>query len=184
MENQITLSGNIKLPRYNEIPNVGLYLEQTVKYINDAIHETNMSITPSMVSNYVKQGYISRPVKKQYFADQIAYLIVAVLTKPILSMDNIKAMFRLQEEITTTEKAYNYFCDRFESNLSATFAENNMRTLKNSPELFAMNTLESTLTSLSHMLYLEQSFHRLSAAIKLYDKKYGDKDNKENTDNK
>ena len=34
-----------------------------------------ISITPSMLSNYVKKGYIDRPIKKQYYADQIAYAI-------------------------------------------------------------------------------------------------------------
>ena len=29
---------NFHLPRYDELPNVGLYLEQTVKYINQCLH--------------------------------------------------------------------------------------------------------------------------------------------------
>ena len=62
-----------RMPRYKEIPNVGLYLEQTVKYINECLAPIEISITPSMLSNYVKKGYIDRPIKKQYYADQIAY---------------------------------------------------------------------------------------------------------------
>lgn len=65
-----------RMPRYKEIPNVGLYLEQTVKYINECLAPIEISITPSMLSNYVKKGYIDRPIKKQYYADQnsICYL--------------------------------------------------------------------------------------------------------------
>ena len=66
---------NHKMPRYKEIPNVGLYLEQVVKYINEVLEPFHLMITPSMLSNYVKKGYISRPINKQYTADQIAYLI-------------------------------------------------------------------------------------------------------------
>lgn len=45
-----------RMPRYKEIPNVGLYLEQTVKYINECLAPIEISITPSMLSNYVKKG--------------------------------------------------------------------------------------------------------------------------------
>ena len=55
------------LPAYNEIPDVGLYLEQTVKYINGYFAPfPDMELTASMVSNYVKKGLVSNPVKKQY----------------------------------------------------------------------------------------------------------------------
>ena len=62
---------HIKMPRYQEIPNVGLYLEQTVKYINQSIEPLKLSITASMLSNYVKQGYVDRPIRKQYYADRM-----------------------------------------------------------------------------------------------------------------
>ena len=62
-----------RLPRYREIPNVGLYLDQVVKYINENLEPLHLSITPSMLSNYVKKGYIASPIKKQYYAEQIRY---------------------------------------------------------------------------------------------------------------
>ena len=64
-----------RMPRYREISDVGLYLEQTVKYINGVLAPLGcMEVTASMVSNYVKNGFVPAPVKKQYYADQIAYL--------------------------------------------------------------------------------------------------------------
>ena len=66
---------NFRLPRYREIPDVGLYLDQTVKYINPFLAPLGFpEITASMISNYVKKGYIASPVRKQYNADQIACL--------------------------------------------------------------------------------------------------------------
>ena len=57
-----------RLPRYAEIPTVGLYLEQTIKYINGFLAPLGcLELTGSMVSNYVKKGLIPAPVKKQYF---------------------------------------------------------------------------------------------------------------------
>ena len=41
-----------RMPRYREIPDVGLYLDQTVKYINRFLAPLGCEeITPSMVSN-------------------------------------------------------------------------------------------------------------------------------------
>ena len=60
-KNRITeIIKNFQLPTYREIPEVGLYLDQTVKYINTAYEALpNLEITSSMVSNYVKQGIIN-----------------------------------------------------------------------------------------------------------------------------
>ena len=47
---------NFHLPRYQEIPDVGLYLEQTAKYIDSYLSPLeDISITGSMISNYVKK---------------------------------------------------------------------------------------------------------------------------------
>ena len=86
-----------QMPRFREIPNVGLYLEQTVQYINDCIAPLDLAITSSMLSNYVKKGYVDRPVKKQYNAEQIAYLIFMSIVKQTLSMENIAALFQMQK---------------------------------------------------------------------------------------
>ena len=48
-----------RLPQYAEIPAVGLYLEQTIKYINGFLAPLGcLELTGSMVSNYVKKGLI------------------------------------------------------------------------------------------------------------------------------
>ena len=62
----------LHLPRYAEIPNVGLYLEQVTKYINGYVAPLGcLELTTSMVSNYVKKGIIPKPIKKQYYAEHI-----------------------------------------------------------------------------------------------------------------
>ena len=111
-----------RMPRYKEIPNVGLYLEQTVKYINECLAPIEISITPSMLSNYVKKGYIDRPIKKQYYADQIAYAIYIVIIKQVLSMDNIASLFVLQKATYTLPIAYDYFCSEVEEAIKAVFS--------------------------------------------------------------
>ena len=61
-----------------------------------------------MLSNYVKKGYIDRPIKKQYYADQIAYAIYIVIIKQVLSMDNIASLFVLQKATYTNERYGRY----------------------------------------------------------------------------
>ena len=47
----------LRLPRSSEIPSIGLYLDQTVKYINRVFEPIScVEVTPSMVSNYVKRN--------------------------------------------------------------------------------------------------------------------------------
>ena len=78
---------DFSLPRYNDIPNVGLYLEQVVKYISEYLEPLgSFSLTGSMVSNYVKKGLVENPVKKQYDREQIAYLFFIAVAKNMLSM--------------------------------------------------------------------------------------------------
>ena len=111
-----------RMPRYREIPDVGLYLDQTVKYMNRYLAPLGcMEITTSMVSNYVKKGYISNPVRKQYSAEQIAYLLFIAVAKSALSMDNITRLFQMQRKTYTVQQAYDYFCDSLESTLQYTF---------------------------------------------------------------
>ena len=107
---------DFRLPRYQEIPDVGLYLEQATKYICrylSPILET--PLTASMISNYVKRGLLSSPVKKQYSRDQVAYLFFIAVAKNVLSLDALACFLRLQERTYPLEKAYNYFCRELET---------------------------------------------------------------------
>lgn len=146
-----------RMPRYKEIPNVGLYLEQTVKYINECLAPIEISITPSMLSNYVKKGYIDRPIKKQYYADQIAYAIYIVIIKQVLSMDNIASLFVLQKAIYTLPVAYDYFCSELEKTLVAIFE--NKKTKKDMGDIsFEKKMLHSVIVAVSHIIYLNDCF--------------------------
>lgn len=104
------------LPKYQEIPNVGLYLNQVAKFINEYLAPfCDMQMTESMISNYVKKHLVANPVKKQYDRSQIAYLIFIVFSKSVLSMENIRILFTLQKEICDAPVAYDYFASEFEN---------------------------------------------------------------------
>ena len=112
----------IHLPRYREIPTVGLYLEQVTRYVNEYLKELSCPIlTPSMVSNYVKQKTIPGPVKKAYGPASIANLLYVALVKNVLSMEDIRLLERQGLEQYKPEQAYDYFCDEFENVLAGVF---------------------------------------------------------------
>lgn len=110
------------MPRFGELPDMGLYLEQVVKYINSCLSPLDcLELTPSMVSNYVKKGILGKPVKKQYYAEHIAYLFFTVLAKNMTSIEDIGRLIELQKQSYTLPLAYNYLCDELENRLFFVF---------------------------------------------------------------
>ena len=150
------------LPAYEEIPDVGLFLEQVAKYIADILTPLQeSSLTSSMISNYVKKKLISNPVKKQYDREQIAYLIFIAVAKNVLSLENIQLLIRLQKESYTTRRAYEYFRREFENLLLWVFG------LKETPEVVGVDhteekvMLRNTIMAAVHKIYLETYFAAL-----------------------
>ena len=155
-----------RMPRYREIPDVGLYLDQTVKYINRFLTPLGcMEITSSMVSNYVKKGYISNPVKKQYDAEQIAYLYFISVAKSVLSMDNIARLFAMQKRMYDAETAYDFFCDELENMLQFTFGLKEKIDEVGTPEdrSESKTMLRSTIIAVTHIIYLSSRFDTMKA---------------------
>ena len=98
-----------RLPEYETIPDVGLYLEQVVQYINDCFKQVpGMEITGSMISNYVKQGVVGKSIKKRYYREHIVRLIFSVVAKSVLSLDNIGLLFVMHAEVYPDYIAYEY----------------------------------------------------------------------------
>ena len=114
-----SIAGQVRefhMPRYRELPDMGLYLEQTVKYINGVLQPLGgIELTGSMVSNYVKKNLIANPVKKQYYAEQIAYLFFVVVAKNQLSMEDIGLLIEMQQSTYTLPTAYDYLCEELEN---------------------------------------------------------------------
>ena len=144
-----------RLPRYAEIPTVGLYLEQTIKYINGFLAPLGcLELTGSMVSNYVKKGLIPAPVKKQDFAEQICYLFFVALAKNLTSMENIDLLISVQRGTYTLPVAYDYMCGELENMLFYFFG------LKDRPEELGetesdeKNLLRGLIMSAANVIYL------------------------------
>jgi hypothetical protein len=152
------------LPLYREIPDVGLYLEQVTRYINSYLQPLGCEeLTASMISNYVKKGCIEKPVKKQYYASQIAQLLFVAIAKNALSLENIGRLFEMQRRSCSLETAYDNFCAELEGVLRYTFG------LTETPPPLPPTAgeegrmLRSTIVAVSQILYLRHRFEQIRA---------------------
>ena len=154
-----------RLPRYHEIPDVGLYLEQTTKYINQCIRPLNFEdVTGTMIRNYVKHGLITNPIHKQYSADQIAHLIALVLLKQVTPLEHIHSLFQILEqgERYTVPVAYDYFCEEMENILYFRFGFKDSAEDVGVTSSMEKEMLRSAVTAVSHIVYLNRCFHVLA----------------------
>ena len=158
---------NFSLPRYDDLPSMGLYLEQTTKYLNDCLSLViDAPLTTSMISNYVKKGLISSPVKKLYSRDQIGQLMFIVMAKNVISLDNLYNFMRLQERTYATPRAYNYYCAEFENVLQYVFG------IKDTLDSVGLDTshekemMRYTIITVAHKIYLDKCFQVLPAELK------------------
>lgn len=153
------------LPRYAELPDVGLYLDQTVKYINRVLSPLGCGeITASMVSNYVKKDYIDGPEKKLYSAEQIAYLIFIAIGKSVLSMEHITRLFEMQKRTYSPQVAYDYFCMEFENVLQYVFHLKEHVDHIGVTHTHTKTMLRSTIIAITHIIYVRSQFENLPKA--------------------
>ena len=147
------------LPRYKHLPSVGLYLEQTTKYVNSCLAPLGFDeITNSMVRNYVKMGLVANPVKKQYSEDQLAHIITIALLKQVTPLENIRELYRLQEERYSVEVAYDYFCTELENVLLHRFGYKSDLEDIGVTSTMIKEMLRSAIVAVSHIIYLNACF--------------------------
>ena len=134
------------LPRYQEIPNVGLYLEQVTRYIGECFEPLmDGVITASMISNYVKKGLLQNPVKKQYDREHIARLLVIAVSKTVLSLEEVQQLLIQHPQ---GQQGYETFCATFLGQLETVFAQP------------PRGLLPDTMTAVAQKLCLEQQFRQ------------------------
>ena len=152
-----------RLPRYEEIPDTGLYLDQTARYISGFLAPLGEGwLTPSMISNYVKKDLVANPVKKRYGREQIAYLIFIALTKSVLSLDALINFIALQKRTYSLQKAYDYFCQQFESILLFTAEVKDTLDIVGEDTTDEKRLLFSCIVSVTQKIYLERCLEAIS----------------------
>ena len=152
---------NYHIPRWNEIPKLDLYLDQTVTLLekelkNFICNKDETIITKTMINNYVKQGLIKPPKKKKYNKIHIATLFVICILKQVYSISDISELIGLAIKTARINNAYDQFCDAIERAIRYTFdgIEYNV------PDdiVFEQYLLQSVAQSFASKLYVEKTF--------------------------
>ena len=142
-----------RLPRYRELPDIGLHLEQVTRYASRYVPSP---LTGSMVSNYVKQKLIPGPSKKSYSRDSIAYLIFLSYIKTVISLEDIRLMIDLQKSSYELSVAYDYFCDELENLLQYVCGLRETPARVGSTDSQEKELLRTALLSITYKIYLDQ----------------------------
>lgn len=120
---------NFHIPRWEELPNIDLYMDQVVSLIEDHLTDLvplndkkeDKFITKTMINNYVKQGILNPPINKKYNKNHLARLIVICMLKQVYSINDINALITLALETSGIEISYNKFCMLVENCVDSTF---------------------------------------------------------------
>lgn len=154
------------LPRWDQLPNIDLYMDQILTYIEDSLgryiilDENEKLITKTMINNYVKQDVIKPPINKKYNKLHLAELFVICILKEIYSINDIKKLIELALKTSTPENVYNKFCNVFEKTLTSTFKKNYKRNKEketSQEEYLLKNVVQSYVNKLYvQLVYLKK----------------------------
>ena len=71
-----------------------------------------------MISNYVKKGLLTNPLKKQYYREHIIYIIYIIfiaIAKSVLSLEEIETLINSNNKDYDCVYLYEYFCTEFKN---------------------------------------------------------------------
>lgn len=152
-------------PRYEELPPFALYTDQLKELLEMYLSEFEIPgeekfITPTMISNYVKQKIIPPPVKKKYDRDHIVYLIVIGIFKQTLNISDIGALIKMQRRLYSVDVAYNFFCTELENALKATFCTRDFSTPSSAKKVTKLSELvRSALYAFANKVYVKKNLY-------------------------
>ena len=121
MYNIIQKKNEFKKICWKDIPDFGFYSDQLISFLNENLisyFPETLSLTPSMINNYVKNKIIPKPVNKKYYRKHIAILIVVIILKVTFSLDQIKEKIDYQLSIMSLQDNYNEFMNIFADSMN------------------------------------------------------------------
>ena len=147
------------LPPYQELPDMGLYLNQVVTYLQKCVAPfPSVKVTSSMVSNYVKHQLVTRPQKKLYRREQIAQLLFIVVAKNVLEQSNLYKAIQIQRESYQTRVAYNYFAEELGNVSRYVFGQQDQLERLGHEQTKQKQMLRNVIMAFAYWEYLYQFF--------------------------
>lgn len=104
---------NSKIPYWDDLPDLELYLDQILLMVNQLVESyddrVEKGLTASMVNNYVKHKHVEKPVKKKYQKQQVARLIAITFLKNVFSIQEISQTLNVLHETMSSQEMYDNF---------------------------------------------------------------------------
>lgn len=169
MDTYIERIQTFHLPRFEEIPDIDLYMDQLLFYIERVFQPLESGsrekiLTTAMVNNYVKQKLISPPLKKRYSREHIAYLIVISVFKNLFSIQEIHQLLQIQVSSFPLGQSYDYFCTELENILRGTFLQEGLpddTSVTNAPQ---SRLVRCSMIAFAHKLFTQHLMESLAPA--------------------
>ena len=109
---------NYRLPRWEDIPDMGLYMEQVIMLLKQYLDylppelKEEQFITAATINNYVRKKIMPEPVNRKYYRKQIAYLLMICSLKQSLSIPILQHMIPVDLTEEELKKTYTTSVDR------------------------------------------------------------------------
>ncbi len=109
------------LPLWDEIPNLGLYMDQIIVLLTQYLDylppeiKDGKCITAAAINNYVRVKAMPEPVKKKYYRIHIAYLIMICTLKQSLSISTLQKFIPTGLPEDQVKELYNSYAERHRS---------------------------------------------------------------------
>lgn len=171
---------DFSLPRWDELPDIELYMDQVVtlmtKYFGGLSAPDEPPLTPSMVNNYVKNGIIPAPVKKKYSRTHLLHLIIICVMKPVLPIADISLLIKKMLSVKTQEEVLDFFAERFTNeynntlNVLKSYAQEDLKQNQNEEEVICTSIMHAAAISYSSKLYAEKMLGKLDREVPAEDK--------------
>ena len=148
---KIKIFSTFHLPRYAELPEIELYMDQVISVTDKYLGAFSVSgepvLTPSMINNYVKNRVIPAPEKKKYGRDHLAKLLVVCLLKPTMEISAIAEIIEKSEKLYGTQKMLDTFAEKYEDRLCSLAKEigNTLKKSGNAEDVFVSIATENAL---------------------------------------
>ena len=107
--------------RFEDIPNIDLYMDQVTTFMDEKLQATTRNpgedkiLTKTMINNYAKNDLLPSPLKKKYSKEHMMILIMIYYFKGVLSFNDIHELLK-----PITER---YFNSKEEFNLESIYKE-------------------------------------------------------------
>lgn len=152
---------SIHIPRWEELPNIDLYLDQVVTVIEEDLgnfitNKDDKIITKTMINNYVKHRIITPPENKKYSKSHLAKLIVICMLKQVYSINDIGKLIELALNTSDIQISYNTFCIELEKAVDGVF--NKVKITEAQEMTEQRYILKNVVNSFASKIYVEKIF--------------------------